>query len=55
MRIDQIKEIPTNSGSLILDSHKLAYHHERVVAWEEGERIAPVSVDMSRLFNMRQI
>jgi len=39
--------IKTKSGELILDSHKLAYHIERVSGWENGERIAPVSVDMS--------
>lgn len=43
----QGKEISTKNGSLILDSHKLGYHHERVMAWERGERIAPVSVDMA--------
>ena len=32
---------------LILDSHKLSYHYDRVEAWENGERIAPVSVDMA--------
>lgn len=41
------KEVQTKSGSLILDSHKLGYHFERVSAWEAGERIAPVSVDMA--------
>jgi MoaA/NifB/PqqE/SkfB family radical SAM enzyme len=39
--------VQTNQGSLILDSHKLSYHMDRVNAWEAGERIAPVSVDMS--------
>jgi MoaA/NifB/PqqE/SkfB family radical SAM enzyme len=39
--------IHTNEGDLILDSHKLAHHTDRVDAWEAGERIAPVSVDMS--------
>jgi len=41
------KEVKTNSGNLILDSHKLSYHFERVAAWEAGERIAPISVDMA--------
>lgn len=41
------KEVTTSSGNLILDSHKLGYHFERVSAWEAGERIAPVSVDMA--------
>ena len=39
--------VQTREGALILDSHKLAYHLDRVQAWEAGERIAPVSVDMS--------
>ena len=33
--------------ALFLDSHKLGYHYERILAWESGERIAPVSVDMA--------
>jgi hypothetical protein len=39
--------VQTLDGALILDSHKLSYHTDRVAAWEAGERIAPVSVDMS--------
>lgn len=39
--------INTNEGKLILDSHKLAYHYDRIQAWENGEKIAPVSVDMA--------
>ena len=39
--------INTNAGELILDSHKLAYHFDRVETWENGEVIAPVSVDMA--------
>lgn len=41
------KAVQTRQGALILDSHKLSYHMDRVEAWEAGERIAPVSVDMS--------
>jgi MoaA/NifB/PqqE/SkfB family radical SAM enzyme len=37
----------TSDGELILDSHKLSHHMERVMAWEAGERIAPVTVDMA--------
>ena len=37
----------TNDGELILDSHKLSYHMDRVNAWKAGERIAPVTVDMA--------
>jgi MoaA/NifB/PqqE/SkfB family radical SAM enzyme len=39
--------VQTREGALILDSHKLSHHFDRVQAWEAGERIAPVSVDMS--------
>jgi MoaA/NifB/PqqE/SkfB family radical SAM enzyme len=39
--------VNTKEGALILDSHKLFYHIDRVNAWEEGERIAPISVDMA--------
>lgn len=43
----QNNSVDTKSGKLILDSHKLAYHYQRVLAWENNERIAPVSVDMA--------
>jgi MoaA/NifB/PqqE/SkfB family radical SAM enzyme len=36
-----------SNKQLILDSHKLAWHFDRVSAWEAGERIAPVGVDMA--------
>jgi MoaA/NifB/PqqE/SkfB family radical SAM enzyme len=39
--------VQTTAGALILDSHKLAYHMDRIKAWESGERFAPVSVDMA--------
>jgi len=41
------KSVMTNEGELILDADKLSHHMERVNAWESGERIAPVSVDMA--------
>ena len=47
MSIIYEKEIVTKDGNLILDSHKLSHHFDRVQAWEAGERIAPVSVDMA--------
>jgi MoaA/NifB/PqqE/SkfB family radical SAM enzyme len=37
----------TREGELILDSHKLSHHFERVEAWENGEKIPPVCVDMA--------
>ena len=39
--------IDTKEGKLILDSHKLSYHYDRVKAFENGERVAPISVDMA--------
>mgnify|MGYP005706126371 FL=1 len=39
--------IDTKEGRLIVDSHKLSYHYDRVQAFLNGERIAPVSVDMA--------
>lgn len=32
---------------LILDGTKIAWHLERVQAWERGERIAPITIDMA--------
>lgn len=29
-----------------LDSHKMLYHIDRVLAWQRGERIAPIHIDM---------
>jgi hypothetical protein len=40
-------EVNTKDGKLILDSHKLSYHFDRIKAWESGERISPISVDMA--------
>ncbi len=39
--------INTKDGLLVLDGHKLGCHMARVEAWEQGERIAPVSIDMA--------
>src|SRR6184192_1268716 len=32
---------------LILDGTKIGWHLERVRAWERGERIAPITIDMA--------
>ncbi len=32
---------------LILDGSKIAYYMDRVEAWERGERIAPITIDMA--------
>ncbi len=34
-------------SELILDSHKLKWHEDRVNAWLNGERIAPITIDCS--------
>ena len=39
--------VQTKDGLLILDGHKLAWHTDRVKAWEDGQRIAPVSIDLA--------
>ena len=39
--------VDTKEGKLILDSHKLSYHYDRVNMWENNNRIAPISVDMA--------
>lgn len=41
------KIISTREGELVLDNHKLGWHYERVQAWESGDKIAPVSIDMA--------
>jgi len=40
MQIDQ-----GNPKRLILDSHKLLWHHERIEDWIMGEHIAPITID----------
>ena len=37
----------TEHSELILDGTKLAWHQERIEAWERGERIAPITIDMA--------
>ncbi len=39
--------ISTKDGTLVLDSHKLSFHYDRIKDWEAGVKIAPVSVDMA--------
>lgn len=34
-------------AELILDGTKLAWHLDRVRAWERGERVAPITIDMA--------
>ena len=35
------------AAELILDGTKIAWHQDRVMAWERGERIAPITIDMA--------
>ncbi|MFC1682214.1 radical SAM protein [Nanoarchaeota archaeon] len=35
----------TNKEKLILDSHKVEWHPERVNAWLRGEKVAPITID----------
>jgi MoaA/NifB/PqqE/SkfB family radical SAM enzyme len=37
----------TDHTDLILDGTKIAWHQDRIHAWERGERIAPVTIDMA--------
>jgi len=37
----------TDHTELILDGTKLQWHMDRVAAWERGERIAPITIDMA--------
>ena len=39
--------VDTKDGKLILDSHKLSYHYDRVESWLNNDLIPPVSVDMA--------
>lgn len=38
---------PTDRGDLVLDGTKLAWHLERVREWQDGKRIAPITIDMA--------
>ncbi|MBT5413347.1 MAG: radical SAM protein [Rhodospirillaceae bacterium] len=37
----------TDHTDLILDGTKIAWHRDRIQAWERGERIAPITIDMA--------
>ena len=45
---DRVVQVETVSD-LTLDGTKIAWYADRVAAWERGERIAPVTVDMALL------
>ena len=38
----------TREGELILDSHKLSYHFERVESWENGEKNGVFAYSLSK-------
>ncbi len=43
-----VSEVTTApSAELVLDGTKLSWHMDRVRAWERGERIAPITIDMA--------
>lgn len=42
-----INSIATELQDMILDGTKISWYHERVRAWDRGERIAPVTIDMA--------
>ncbi len=39
--------VMTDHAELILDGTKIAWHRDRVRAWQRGERIAPITIDMA--------
>lgn len=41
------KSVQGQTGDMILDGTKLAWHLDRVKAWQNGERIAPITIDMA--------
>ncbi len=42
-----MKKKDKDNKELILDGTKIAWHKERIDAWERGERIAPITIDMA--------
>ena len=43
----QLSVAAEQTERLILDGTKIGWHLERVRAWERGERIAPITIDMA--------
>ena len=43
----KIMNTEKENRELILDGTKIQWHMERVTAWERGERIAPITIDMA--------
>ena len=42
-----MSELAKEHQDLILDGTKLAWHLDRVEKWQNGERIAPITIDMA--------
>src|SRR3990167_10477279 len=42
-----ISQLSKEHINMILDGTKIGYYHDRVRAWERGERIAPITIDMA--------
>lgn len=42
-----ISQLAKEHQTMILDGTKINWYHDRVRAWERGERIAPVTIDMA--------
>lgn len=43
----QMSDLASELQQLILDGTKIQWHQERIEAWERGERIAPITIDMA--------
>ena len=42
-----MSDLAKEHNKLILDGTKINWHLDRVEAWQRGERIAPITIDMS--------
>src|SRR3989339_586312 len=45
MQKKRMKRLLMSNSNVILDGHKLYWHKDRVEAWLNGERIAPITID----------
>jgi MoaA/NifB/PqqE/SkfB family radical SAM enzyme len=42
-----VSDLATDFQKYLLDHTKISYHQERIEAWERGEKIAPITIDMA--------
>lgn len=42
-----VSQLAREHQDMILDGTKISYYHDRVRAWERGEKIAPITIDMA--------